>query len=89
MDNLRVSADQRAGVDTIIETIKCYVQGQINETVEHKNFHKHVQQEGESFNNFLVALRELSKTCNFCTDECLQKNIWDQRPSAISLTMWN
>jgi len=30
---------------------------------------------GESFDDFLVSLRELAKTCKF---ECLQKNIRDQ-----------
>ena len=83
VDNLGLSAEQRAGVDTIIEAIERYVQGQINETVERKNFRKRVQ-EGESFDDFLVALRELSKTCNFCTDECLQKNIRDQIIEGLS-----
>ena len=32
VDNLGLSAEQRAGVDTIIEAIERYVQGQINET---------------------------------------------------------
>ena len=30
------------------------------------------------FDDFLVSLRELAKTCNFCNDECMQKNIRDQ-----------
>ena len=33
---------------------------------------------GESFDNFLVSLRELAKTCKFCSDECIQKSIRDQ-----------
>lgn len=33
--------------------------------------------EGESFDDFLIALRELTKTCKLhvCSDCCMQKNI--------------
>ena len=41
-------------------------------------FNVATQQPGESFNDFLVALHELAKTCNYCSDQCSQKNIWDQ-----------
>lgn len=32
----------------------------------------------ESFDNFLVSLHELAKTCKFCSDHCTQKNICNQ-----------
>ena len=37
-----------------------------------------MQQVGESFDDFLVLLRELVKTCNFCSDDCTNKSICDQ-----------
>ena len=43
-----------------------------------RNLRRRIQQPGESFNNFLVGLRELSKTCNFCNEQCVQKNLCDQ-----------
>ena len=46
--------------------------------MERRNFRKRTQQPGESFDDFLVALRELAKTCKFCTEDCTQKNIRDQ-----------
>ena len=46
--------------------------------VERRTFHRRVQQPEENFNNFLVSLRELAKTCNFCSDECNKKNMQDQ-----------
>ena len=55
-----------------------YVEGHINESVERRNFRRRVQQPGEAFGDFLVSLRELAKTCNFCSIECTQKNIRDQ-----------
>jgi len=50
----------------------------VNETVERRNFRRHTQQVGESFDDFFVSLRELVKKCNFCSDACTQKNIRDQ-----------
>ena len=38
----------------------------------------HVQQVGKSFDDYLVSLRELVKTCNFCNNDCLRKAIRDQ-----------
>ena len=73
-----MTPDQRSKVKDIIVAIERYVQGQINETVERRNFRRRVQQEGETFDDFLVSLRELAKTCNFCSDACTQKNIRDQ-----------
>ena len=65
-------------VDSIICAIKHYVDGHVNETVERRNFRKCTQQIGESFDDFLVSLRELVKTCNFCSSDCTNKNIRDQ-----------
>ena len=33
---------------------------------------------GESFDYFLVSLGELAKTCNFCNNDRLQKDVHDQ-----------
>jgi len=65
-------------VQKIITAIKQYVDGHINESVEHRNFWKRVQQRGETFDDYLVALRELVKACNFCSPACTAKNIRDQ-----------
>ena len=46
--------------------------------MERRNFRRRTQQPGEPFDDFLVALRELAKTCKFCSDACTQKNIRDQ-----------
>jgi len=49
-------------VSPIIAALKKYVDGHINETVERRNFRRRFQQPGESFDNYLVSLRELVKT---------------------------
>ena len=58
--------------------MKRYIDGHVNKTVERKNFCKHTQKVGKSFDDFLVSLQELVKTCNFCSDACTNKNIRDQ-----------
>ena len=78
VDNLGLTDAQRASVDQTITAIEAYVQEQINETVERRNFRRRVQQEGETFDDFLVSLRELAKTCNFCNKDCTHKNLRDQ-----------
>ena len=46
--------------------------------MEQRVFTSRVQQEGVTFDDFVVSRRELAKTCNFCNNECTQKNIRDQ-----------
>ena len=49
--------------------------GTLTNRVERRNFRHRKQQLGETFDDFLVSLRELAKTCKFCSEECTQKNI--------------
>ena len=78
VQNLGLTEDQMKDSAEIIEAMQRYVDGHINETVERRNFHQRTQQPGESFDDFLISLRELAKTCKFCSDSCMQKSIRDQ-----------
>ena len=73
VNNLGLTKDQKGNAKSLVQAIQRYVEGHINESVERRNFRRRVQQPGESFDDFLVSLRELVKTCNFCSDECVQK----------------
>ena len=75
VDNLGLSVADWGDAGKIVNAIQSYVAGQINESVERRNFRSRTQQQGESFDDFLVSLRE---TCQFCSDACCQKNIRDQ-----------
>ena len=77
VQNLGLTGAQLKNMQTITEAIQHYVDGHINETVECRNFHQRVQQLGESFDDFLIALRDLVKTWKFCSDACMQKSIRD------------
>ena len=83
MDNLGLTPEQRADAGEIVRAIGSYVEGQINESVERRSFRQRSQQPGESFDDLLLSLRELAKTCKFCSDECLQRNIRDQIISGL------
>ena len=54
------------------------MKGAINETVERRNFRKRQQFARESFDDFLVAPRDLVKTGNYCTDACTDNALRDQ-----------
>ena len=76
--HLGLSEAQMKDVGEIIEAMRRYVDGHLNETVERRNFRRRTQQPGESFDDFLISLRELAKTCKFCSETCAQKSIRDQ-----------
>ena len=78
VENFGLTAAQRQDATQIIAAISQYVEGKINESFERRHFHQGRQQPGESFDDYLVSLQELAKTCNFCIKECAQKSIRDQ-----------
>ena len=78
VENLGLTTEQRKNVDAIISALKGHIEGHRNESMERHNLRRRKQQPGESFDDFLVSLRELAKTCNFCSNECTEKNLRDQ-----------
>ena len=78
IDNLGLPNEDRKKVDKIIEALKTHMQGAVNETVERRNFRKRRQRKQESFDDFLVALRDLVKTCCYCTYACVNNALRDQ-----------
>ena len=84
VENLGLTQEQKRDADAIIVAIKRHIDGLINESMERRKLRRRIQQPGECFDDFLVALREITKTCNFCSDECATKNIRDQIIEGIS-----
>lgn len=76
--NLGLTEEQMKQPQSIITAMRAYVDGHLNETVERRNFSRRTQQEGETFDDFLIALRELIKTCKFCSEVCAKKSLRDQ-----------
>jgi len=67
---LGLHQNKRKDGEAINSAIKHYVDGHINESVERSNFRKRVQQRGESFDDFLVALVKLVT----CSPSCVAKS---------------
>ena len=84
VQNLGLTNAEKKDVAAIIQALQRYVDGQMNETVERRNFRRRTQQPGESFDDFLISLRELAKTCRFCSESCTEKSIRDQVIKGIS-----
>ena len=78
VDNLGLTTEERNDSSAIIAALKRHVEGHINESMERRRRSRRMQQPGESFDDYLVSLRELVKTCNFCSAACSQKSIRDQ-----------
>ena len=73
VNNLGLTEEQKQDATAITTALKRHINGQINECVERHNLRSRTQQPGESFDNFLIALCELVKMCNFCSEQCIQK----------------
>ena len=78
VSSLGLPKENKNNVKTIIKALTGHVESTINETVERKAFRKRKQQQGESFDDYLVSLRDLVRTCNYCSDECSNKALRDQ-----------
>ena len=71
VQNLGLTEDQMKDTGEIIDAIQRYVDGHTNETVERRNFRRQTQQPGKSFDDYLISLCELTKTCKFCSESCM------------------
>ena len=78
VDNVGLTTAQKKDQVQIIAALKLYVKGQLNESVERRNLRQRTQHIGETFDDFLVSLQELAKTCSFYNNDYLQKAIRDQ-----------
>ena len=59
-------------LDDLLTALEKYILGTTNEVYERREFWKRTQHEGESFADYMLALRELTARCNFskCCDKC-------------------
>lgn len=67
------SPEDRNDMAKIIEKFDQFTIGELNETFERYTFNSRNQQENESIDVYVTALRTLAKTCNFC--DCMHDSI--------------
>ena len=64
--NMDIEDFKKNDISTVIKQLETYAIGQVNEVLERKRFNSREQAEGETFDDFLTSLRDLSRSCNFC-----------------------
>lgn len=60
-----LTADNRKKLVKIFEAFEQFCEGRVNETYERFNFFQRKQKDGEPFNDFLMNIRKLVKSCGF------------------------
>ena len=78
VNNLCLSEADKAIPDKILDALEKHILGRVNVTMENRNFRKRCQEKNEAFDDFLVSLRQLATTCEFCNDNCRNRAIRDQ-----------
>ena len=64
--NMDLEEANKNDITVVLERLEDYAIGQVNEVLERKRFNFRVQAEGETFDDFVTSLRDLSRSCNFC-----------------------
>ena len=72
-----LSSDAQKTPDTVIDALRTHARGQVNVVMERRNFNLRSQHAGELFDDFVMDLRDLAKTCDFC-DACEESLIRDR-----------
>ena len=68
---------QRNDIAAVLARLEQYARGQINEVIQRRTFNICEQANGESFDDFVTRLRDLSRDCGFC-DRCRESLIRDR-----------
>lgn len=84
IENSGLNQDEKEDPEMILQVLKRYVEGQINIQMERSHFHKAKQQGEETIQDFVIHLRMLAATCDFCNEECKQKAIVGQMIQGVN-----
>ncbi|KAG7169936.1 hypothetical protein Hamer_G019755 [Homarus americanus] len=57
--------------------MEAYLRGQRNVIVDQRDFHSRVQEPGETFDDFLCAVKDIANFCDFC-ESCIDNRLRDR-----------
>ena len=77
VNNFDLSTAESGDIAAVLRRLESYARGQINEVLQRRLFNLRSQKDGESFDDFLTELRDLSSTCGFC-DACRESLVRDR-----------
>lgn len=66
-----------AGLEQVLNAMEAHLRGQRNVIVYRREFYARVLQPGETFDDFLCAVKEIANFCNFC-ESCINKRLRDR-----------
>lgn len=66
-----------ADLKATLDAMEAYLRRQRNVIVDRKDFYTRVQEEGESFEDFLCSIKEIAAFCDFC-DTCIDNRLRDR-----------
>ena len=64
--NMELEEANKNDISVVLQRLEEHAIGQVNEVLERKRFNSRVQAEGETFDDVVTSLRDLSRSCNFC-----------------------
>ena len=82
---LRYGLNVSAGSDisVVVDAMEAHLRKQRSVLVDRRAFYARVQEEGESFEDFLCAVKELAAFCDFCT-QCFDSRLRDKVVCGLS-----
>ena len=75
VQNAGLSEAQKRRPENIVQAIRNYIYGNVNIYMERENFVRRKQNSSESVKKYMVNLRELASSCDFCDEACKDKAI--------------
>lgn len=72
-----IDAADDAGLEQVLDAMEAHLRGQRNVIVDRREFYARVQQPGESFDDFLCAVKEIVNFCDFC-ESCIDNRLRDR-----------
>ncbi len=82
-NSLRLTDAQRNDAEEIIRALKEPIEGKVNKYVERRKLRQRVQEHGESFEDYMVSLRQIASSCKYCDDECMETALVDQLTAGL------
>ena len=77
VENMGLSQEESADMNVILERLERHAVGQVSQVMQRRAFNLRRQEVGETFDDYVTCLRELSKDCGFC-DNCRDSYIRDR-----------
>jgi hypothetical protein len=65
LQNLDMTANEHQDPDTVLAKLEAHIEGDTNYRVHRQQFYNRLRHTGEPFDDYIVALRDISQKCNF------------------------